>query len=78
MKKLIVSIFLLLLLTLSSSVFAKEPVTYQTQSVKFSGGTRSVNAVYVNMKDKNIRVEEQLAKNQVGQTDDFKNIVATS
>lgn len=67
--------FLLTLLALSSAVFAKEAVTYQAQSVKFSGGTRTVNAVYVNMKDKNIRVESQFAKNQIGQTDDFKNIV---
>jgi len=77
MKKLLVSVFFsVLLLTLSSQVFASESVTYRAQSVKFSGGTRSVNAVYVNMNDKSIRVKEQLAKNQVGQTDNFKNIVA--
>jgi tetratricopeptide (TPR) repeat protein len=76
MKKLILSmLFSLILLSLSSTAFAKESVSYQTQSVKFSGGTRSVNTVYVNMNDKNIRVEEQVAKNQVGQTDNFKNIV---
>lgn len=77
MKKFIVALFFsVLLLSLSGTVFAAESVTYQTKSVKFSGGTRSVNAVYVNMNDKNIRVEAQLAKKQVGQTDDFKNIVS--
>lgn len=77
MKKLIVPLFIsILLIVFSSSVFAAEPVTYQTQSIKFSGGTRQVNAIYVNMNDKNIRVESRFAKNQVGQTDDFTKIVA--
>lgn len=77
MKKLIASIFfVVLLLIFTNSVFAKEPVSHQKQTIKFSGGTRSVNAVYIDVNNKNIRVEEQVAKNQVGQTDDFKNIVA--
>lgn len=77
MKKLIVPVFFsILLLFLSGAVFAENSVTYQTKTVKFSGGTRLVNAVYVNMNDKNIRVEAQLAKKQVGQTDDFKNIIS--
>ncbi len=77
MKKLIVPLFIpILLIVFSGSVFAAEPVTYETQSIKFSGGTRQVNAIYVNMNDKNIRVESRFAKNQVGQTDDFTRIVS--
>lgn len=76
MKKPIISIFFaVLLLIFSNSAFAKESVNYQKQTVKFSGGARSINAVYIDMNDKNIRVEEQVAKNQVGKTDDFKSIV---
>ncbi len=76
MKKISFLFLLSLILSgLTGTIYAKESVTYQTQSIKFSGGTRSVNTVSVNMNDKNIRVESQFAKNQVGQTDDFKNIV---
>ncbi len=53
---------------------AKESVTYQTRTVKFSGGTRTVKAVYADLNDKNIRVQSQFSKNQIGQTDDFNNI----
>jgi len=75
MKRIIAALFFsAILLTLSSSVFAKESVTYQTTSVKFSGGTRSVNAVYVDLNDKSIRMESKVAKNTIGATDDLKNI----
>jgi tetratricopeptide (TPR) repeat protein len=77
MKKILLSIFLsALLLSITGPVFASDSVTYKSQKVNFSGGTRLVNTVYVNMNDKNIRLKEQLAKNQVGQTDDFKKIVS--
>ena len=77
MKKLtFLLFFLLVFFSLSFTVFAKESVTYQTKSVKFSGGTRTIKAVFADLNDKNIRVESQFAKNQIGKTDDFEKIVA--
>lgn len=77
MKKLSSLLFILLTFAaLSSMAYAKDAVSYQTQTVKFSGGTRTVNTVYIDMNDESIKVEAQFAKNQVGQTDNFTNIVA--
>ncbi len=79
MKKIFFPLFLMLFLfAFSPQSFAKESVNYKTQNVKFSGGTRSVKAVFVDMNDKNIKVEAQYAKNQIGQTDDFTNIISQS
>ncbi len=79
MKKITLPLFLILFLfAFSSQVFAKESVTYKTQNIKFSGGTRSVKAVFVDMNDKNIKVESQFAKHQIGQTDAFTNIISQS
>lgn len=68
-------IFLTLIFLLSYSAFAKETVTFKTVNVKVTGGSRSVNVVYIDLKDKSIKAEAQVAKKQIGQTDDFKNII---
>ncbi|MCX7923966.1 MAG: phosphodiester glycosidase family protein [Clostridia bacterium] len=75
MKKLITALFTVLMLTcLATSVFAKESVWQESRKVSFSGGSRTVTAVYVDLKDKTIRMESVAAKNQIGQVDDLKNI----
>jgi hypothetical protein len=44
--------------------------------VTFSGGQRTVNAVYVDLNDKTTRIEAAVAQNQIGQADDLSNIAA--
>jgi uncharacterized protein YigE (DUF2233 family) len=73
MKKILFLFFaLLLVFSIKQEVFAKESVWQETRKVN----GKTVTAVFVDLKDKTIRVESVLAKNQVGQVDDLKNIAA--
>lgn len=75
MKKFIALVLALaLLVPLAPKGYSKEPVWQQSQSVSFSGGKRTVSAIFIDMNDETIRMEAVLAKNQVGQVDDLKNI----
>lgn len=75
MKKLFFCFFAcFLFLSLANVVQAKESVYYESKAVKFKGGTRNVNAVYVDLNDKSIQMESVVAKNTIGATDDLKNI----
>lgn len=75
MKKTVKIIFLTLVIAaLTANVQAKESVWQQNPKLSFSGGSRTVNAVYVDLNDKTIRMESVYARNQIGQVDDLKNI----
>lgn len=80
MKKQLFALFLLLfvIVLIPSSAFCKESVYNETKTVKFNGGQRSVNAIYIDLNDKSIRVETNYAKNKIGSTDDLKNIAELS
>ena len=80
MKKQLFALFLLLFVIVltPSSAFCKESVYNETKTVKFNGGQRSVNAIYIDLNDKSIRVETNYAKNKIGSTDDLKNIAELS
>lgn len=79
MKKLIFFFFVsILFLSISNSVLAKESVYYESKTVKFKGGSRTVNAIFVDLNDKSIRMESVIAKNTIGATDDLKNIAEQS
>jgi tetratricopeptide (TPR) repeat protein len=75
MKKLLIALLTLsFLIPISPIIYGKETIWQQTQNVSFSGGSRTVTAIYVDLNDKTIRMESVLAKNQVGKVDDLKNI----
>ncbi|HEX2927419.1 MAG TPA: phosphodiester glycosidase family protein [Ruminiclostridium sp.] len=74
MRKFIASFFFcILFLSVSGVVQASDP-TYQSKTIKIQGGTRAVHAVYVDLNDKNIRMESVMAKNTIGATDSLQNI----
>ena len=57
MKKIIfVSLLFIFVLTFSSTIYGKESVWQQNQEISFSGGKRMVNAIYVDLNDKTIRM----------------------
>ncbi len=75
MKKLLLAILTISLIAIFS------PITYgggsiwnKTQTVYFSGGSRTVTAVYADLNDKTIRMESVIAKNQLGKVDDLRDI----
>lgn len=68
--------YLLSIAIATSTASIKEPVWKNQSNVAFSGGTRAVNAVYVNLNDKSVQMEAVLAKNQVGQIDELKIIAS--
>ena len=80
MKKRLFSFFTLLFVfvLIPSSAFCKDSVYNETKTIKFNGGQRSVNAIYIDLNDKSIRVETNYAKNKIGSTDDLKNIAELS
>ncbi len=80
MKKHLFSFFTLLfiIVLIPSSAFCKDSVYNETKTIKFNGGQRSVNAIYIDLNDKSIRVETNYAKNKIGSTDDLKNIAELS
>ncbi|MCX8129156.1 MAG: phosphodiester glycosidase family protein [Clostridia bacterium] len=73
-KSLLLVLIFTILLPLAPRSFSKETVWQQNTNIVFSGGKRTVNAIYINMNDKTLRMESVIAKNQVGQVDDLKNI----
>ncbi|MFA6309259.1 MAG: phosphodiester glycosidase family protein [Clostridia bacterium] len=75
MKKfLLIILSLIFVFPLSPNVYSSSSVRSEIKSVGFSGGSRTVTAVYVNLNDKTIRMESVLAKNQIGKVDYLKNI----
>ena len=54
--------------------YGSETTALCTQSVKFSGGTRNISYVTVDLNDSTIRIEPVVANNQIGKTDSLKNI----
>jgi hypothetical protein len=75
MKNLCIILFVLaIVITTQTVVYAAESVSQKTVKVTFSTGTRTVTAVYVDLNDKNIRMESVLSNNQIGKSDELKNI----
>ncbi|MCX7774350.1 MAG: hypothetical protein N2376_14705, partial [Clostridia bacterium] len=67
----------LMLLTFSLTILtldAVEPVSQAARTVKFSGGSRTVTSVLVNLNDPSIRLEEVPAQNTVGKTEELSAI----
>lgn len=75
-KILFVFITILLITSAPFMVHAEETAFAKTVQVDFSGGTREVKAVWVDMKNPLYRAEVVLAKNRIGQTDTLENIIA--
>ena len=79
MKKLsILMILSMILFLLSINGYCKESVYQKNSSISFSGGKRTVNAIYIDLNDKTIRMESVLAKDQIGKVDDLKNIAESA
>ncbi len=77
MKRSILCLFILLGLTFPASVaWAETPVTSKSLSVKISTGTKNVKAVYINLKDWEIR--PVLAKDTVGATESLAEMAKRS
>ncbi len=55
----------------SFGVLAEESASYQSLRIQFSGGTREVRVVRVDMKDPLYRAEVVLADQQIGKTESF-------
>lgn len=53
---------------------ASATVSQESVKVDFSGGSRTVNAVYVDLNDESIRMEAAISQNQLGTADTLQNI----
>lgn len=70
-SKFVLAVMLFLFMGVYSVAASPYP---ETVKVTFSGGQRTVNLVRADLNDKTIRVEAAVAKNQIGQADDLRNI----
>lgn len=77
MRKLLFTITASFFIWLSFSLvlLAEESASYQKIQVQFSGGSREVRVVRVDMKDPLYRAEVVLAEKQTGKTEPFLNLV---
>lgn len=81
MKK-VISLIILLTLIVSSTQMATGATNAlcnkKTQTITFSGGTRTVISVWTNLNDPTVRVEVVAAKHQVGLVDSLENIAKSA
>ncbi|MTI67312.1 MAG: tetratricopeptide repeat protein [Firmicutes bacterium] len=72
-KLFIITIFILVFIT--TNVYADGNSYWkEVKTVNISGESRKVNTVYINLNNKNIRLESVLANNKVGEVKELKNM----
>ncbi|MTI69859.1 MAG: tetratricopeptide repeat protein [Firmicutes bacterium] len=72
-KLFIITIFVLVFIT--TNVYANGNSYWkEVKTVNISGESRKVNTVYINLNNKNIRLESVLANNKVGEVKELKNM----
>ncbi len=67
-------IFILFIYFSINNIYGGEATAITTQAITFSGGSRNVSYVTVDLNDTSIKIQPYVANNQIGTTDSLQNI----
>ncbi|ABR49834.1 copper amine oxidase domain protein [Alkaliphilus metalliredigens QYMF] len=65
---------LILILTSISTVYANDTAVLNTRGVSFSGGSRNVSYITIDLNDSSVDIQAAISKNQIGTADSLQNI----